>query len=392
MGASKKWLKTIVSKRLSPQGKISDNEQSPHKKPSKWNLLKSCRVIDKGSTLGGEEEDDDIENGDNVSGGNTKASRMVLSQADREEWAAIYIQTAFRGFLARRALCALKGLVRLQAAINGHNVQKQSIGSLRSIQTFVRMQARIRAHRALKNKGVQGAPQKVSKVTIESQPEESEDGWCDTMGTVEEIQAREQQRQEAAIKRERAMAYAFSNQWRANSRLNLESLFDYELDNSTWSWIWLDRWINNQPSNPNPMSKPDAQAIEDTTGKNFALKKSASHRSPKSRHSLDTPKGNHSKLARARSHGAGSGLHSVHSNGKKQAQKLNAEQLSKQRDWRSFSNPKQRPSKEIKKKNLLHNPIHKLQMHQVAAQDKATNGVVASEEEKKDEVVQSQAK
>lgn len=56
-------------------------------------------MIDKGSTLGGEEEDDDIENGDNVSGGNTKASRMVLSQADREEWAAIYIQTAFRGFL-----------------------------------------------------------------------------------------------------------------------------------------------------------------------------------------------------------------------------------------------------------------------------------------------------
>lgn len=39
-----------------------------------------------------------------------------------------------------------------------------------------------------------------------------QDGWCDTMGTVEEIQAREQQRQEAAIKRERAMAYAFSNQ------------------------------------------------------------------------------------------------------------------------------------------------------------------------------------
>eukprot|EP00250_Pteridium_aquilinum_P035630 c9741_g1_i1 orf=238-1431(+) len=396
MGASKKWLKTIVSKKLSPQSKNADTEPSPHKKPSRWNLLKSCRVIDKGSTLGGEEdEDEDEENGGSVSGASVKASQIVLSQADREEQAAICIQTAFRGFLARRALCALKGLMRLQAAINGHSMQKQSIGSLRSIQTFVRMQARIRTHRASKNKGAQGVLPKVSSHAAESRPAENEDGWCDTMGTVEEIQARVQQRQEAAVKRERAMAYAFSNQWRANSKLNLESLFDYELDNSTWSWIWLDRWISSQPGEGHPtnlMSKPDNQAVEDTTKTtDLMLKKSASltmNKSANLKHSLDTSKGNQSELARARSHGAGSGLLGNKSNGKKKAQTANAEQSSRQHDWRSLSNPKQRPNKDVKKRYSLPNAVRKPQVRQAAANEQATNGVVVLEEEKKVDIVQ----
>ncbi|KAI5060470.1 hypothetical protein GOP47_0024890 [Adiantum capillus-veneris] len=208
MGASKKWFKTIIRIKLSPPSKTANSEVTLHKKSSRWNLLNSCRVIDKGSILGGD-DDDDVE-------------EVVLSQAEREEWAAIRIQTAFRAFLARRALCALKGLVRLQAAINGHNAQNKSIGSLRSIQTFVRMQARIRAHRSLKAKAGQGVPQKISSNTADSQQAEIED-WCHAIGSVEEIQARAQQKEEASIKRERALAYAFSNQMLGFERLRDEN-------------------------------------------------------------------------------------------------------------------------------------------------------------------------
>ncbi|KAK8551795.1 hypothetical protein V6N13_120229 [Hibiscus sabdariffa] len=65
-----------------------------------------------------------------------------------DESVVIIIQTAIRGFLARKELRKLKKLVKLQAAVRGHLVRRHAAGTLQCVQAIVKMQVLVRARRA----------------------------------------------------------------------------------------------------------------------------------------------------------------------------------------------------------------------------------------------------
>ncbi|XVF65798.1 hypothetical protein PTKIN_Ptkin09bG0279400 [Pterospermum kingtungense] len=178
---------------------------------------------------------------------------------------ATKIQAAYRGYMARRSFRALKGLVRLQGVVRGQSVKRQTMNAMKYMQLLVRVQAQIQSRRIqmLENQARQQAQFKNDKdvgSTLGKWPfglasEAGNEDWDDSLLTKEEIEARMQRKVEAIIKRERAMAYAYSNQLWKSTPKSAQGISDIRSGGFPWWWNWLERQLP-------PANAPESQGMK----------------------------------------------------------------------------------------------------------------------------------
>ncbi|CAK9179945.1 unnamed protein product [Ilex paraguariensis] len=262
MGGPGKWIKSVIGLQARPQ---TGEQEKVGGKSRKWKLWRSSsspgglgfssKGVKRCQLVGSEASD----SSSYMSDGALAVAVATLVRAPhkdfmvvRQEWAAVRIQTMFRALLARRALRALRALVRLQAIVRGRQVRKQAALTLRCMQALVRAQARVRAQCVQTPLEGQAAQKLLDQNRNQANPvKQAEDAWCDSRGSVKEVRAKLQMKQEGAIKRERAIAYSLSQQHlrrnaSPNSRTN-KGLVSNKADTNNSEWRWLDGWVVTKP-------------------------------------------------------------------------------------------------------------------------------------------------
>ncbi|KAF0913528.1 hypothetical protein E2562_023269 [Oryza meyeriana var. granulata] len=175
------------------------------------------------------------------------------------EHAALMIQSVYRGYLARRALRALKGLVRLQALIRGQAVRRQTAATLRGLESLMKIQARQRArassaaadhHLAAPPPAADGMDALLRRgrelyYAAAVHEQQQSKGWVSSTLSKEEMSAMSRSREEAALKRVRALQYASLQNEKIGTRRQPMNREEMETLNQRWSW--LEEWVGSQP-------------------------------------------------------------------------------------------------------------------------------------------------
>ncbi|KAF8086273.1 hypothetical protein N665_0630s0023 [Sinapis alba] len=186
----------------------------------------------------------------------------------KEEAAAILIQSTFRGHLARRELQGTRRLARLKLLMEGSVVQRQAANTLKCMQTLTRVQSQIRSRRIRMSEENQARhKQLLQKHAKELGGLKSGGNWNVSNQSKEQIEAGLLNKYEATMRRERALAYAFTHQQNLKSNMRSANTMFMDPSNPTWGWSWLERWMADKPweSSEKEQNKREKSSVKKTS-------------------------------------------------------------------------------------------------------------------------------
>ncbi|XP_009772962.1 protein IQ-DOMAIN 12-like [Nicotiana sylvestris] len=249
MGKRRNWF-TFVKRLFIPETKPTADQ----KKPKKWKCffgrckLRKCIAIEAPEKTLNEAKEEQRKHAlavaiataaaaeAAVAAANAAADVIRLTNAPNEfkrkrKDAAIKIQSAYRGHLARKALSALKGLVKLQAVIRGEIVRRRLIARLNFLLPLQKPKARVYQIRLptfedyhdYSDKKLINSPNESMKSNGLKLKCKSHRTWDFNLASEQDTEALWSRREEVIAKREHLMKYSFSHRERRDDQ-TLEEL------------------------------------------------------------------------------------------------------------------------------------------------------------------------
>ncbi|KAK3150552.1 hypothetical protein QOZ80_3AG0234670 [Eleusine coracana subsp. coracana] len=146
MGKAGRWLRSFLSGRKDRPG------PAPTPREKRWSFRRPVSAAGKLATAAEtpaadmefEQKKHAVATAAAADAARLSSRRAYLPASLVEDAAAVKIQATFRGYLARTALCALRGIVKLQALVRGQLVRKQANATLRCMQALLAAQTQLR--------------------------------------------------------------------------------------------------------------------------------------------------------------------------------------------------------------------------------------------------------